>query len=50
MKSFEAASAAVWIHNQIGLLSGPGLIADDMEKILLKFLPKILRNLYDNRN
>ena len=50
MKSFEAASAAVWIHNQIGLLSGPGLIADDMEKILLKFLPKILRNLYDARN
>ena len=50
MKSFEAAAAASWIHNQIGIMGGPGLIADDMEKILSKTMPKILRGLYEVRD
>jgi len=50
MKSFEAAAAASWIHNQIGIVGGPGLIADDMEKILSKLMPKILRGLYEVRD
>ena len=49
MKSFEAAGAASWIHNEIGIIGGPGLIADDMEKILSKSMPKILRGLYEVR-
>ena len=50
MKSFEAAGAASWIHNEIGIIGGPGLIADDMEKILSKTMPKILRGLYEVRD
>lgn len=30
MESFEAASAAVWIHGRAAEIAGPGLIADDL--------------------
>ena len=30
MKAFEAASAAVWLHERSARLAGPGMIADDL--------------------
>jgi NAD(P)H-hydrate epimerase len=40
--SFEAASAAVWLHAQAGRALGPGLIAEDLPEAL----PAILRTLF----
>ncbi|MBM3545310.1 MAG: NAD(P)H-hydrate dehydratase [Alphaproteobacteria bacterium] len=34
MPSFEAASAAVWIHGRAGARGGPGLIAEDLPEAL----------------
>ena len=41
MPPFEAASAAVWLHGDLGLRLGPGLIADDLPDAL----PATLRQL-----
>ena len=41
MPTFEAASAAVWMHGAAASLFGPGLVADDLPELL----PKVLRQL-----
>ena len=41
MPSFEAASAAVWLHAEAGSRFGPGLIAEDLPEAL----PPLLRGL-----
>ena len=41
MPSFEAASAAVWLHSEAGSRFGPGLIAEDLPDLL----PPLLRDL-----
>lgn len=41
MPTFEAAAAAVWLHGAAGSATGPGLIAEDIEKAL----PQILSGL-----
>jgi hydroxyethylthiazole kinase-like uncharacterized protein yjeF len=41
MPSFEAASAAVWLHGEAGNAIGPGLIAEDLPETL----PSVLRKL-----
>ncbi len=38
MDSFEAASAAVWIHSDAAERFGPGLVADDLSEILPRAL------------
>lgn len=38
MDSFEAASAAVWIHSDAAEQFGPGLVADDLSEILPRAL------------
>lgn len=43
MLSFEAASAAVWLHSEAGSRFGPGLIAEDLPDLL----PPLLRGLLD---
>jgi NAD(P)H-hydrate epimerase len=40
METFYAAAYGVWLHSESGKYLGPGLIADDIPKIL----PKILKN------
>ncbi len=37
---FEAASAAVWLHNEAARLAGPGLIADDLSAVVPKALAR----------
>ncbi len=37
---FEAASAAVWLHNEAARLAGPGLIADDLSVVVPKALAR----------
>ena len=41
MKTFYAAAYGVWLHSEAGKHLGPGLIADDIPKILPKILKKI---------
>jgi hydroxyethylthiazole kinase-like uncharacterized protein yjeF len=43
MASFEAASAAVWLHAQAGMVAGPGLIAEDLSEAL----PQIYARLFE---
>jgi hydroxyethylthiazole kinase-like uncharacterized protein yjeF len=42
MPAFEAASAAVWLHGEVGRAVGPGLIAEDLPEAL----PSVYRRLY----
>ena len=44
------SSAASWIHNEIGLETGPGLIAEDMNKFISKIMSKKLKRIYENGN
>jgi hydroxyethylthiazole kinase-like uncharacterized protein yjeF len=44
MPSFEAASAAVWMHGEAGSRFGPGLIAEDLPDLLPPLLRDILRS------
>ena len=46
IKSFKAACAAQWIHSSIGLIAGPGLIAEDMISIIKDDIPDILMRIY----
>ena len=48
MKSHFAAGAASWLHNEIGIQAGPGLIAEDMNKFLSKAISKQLRRIYQS--
>jgi ADP-dependent NAD(P)H-hydrate dehydratase / NAD(P)H-hydrate epimerase len=41
MPAFEAASAAVWLHGQAALATGPGLISEDLPEAL----PRVYREL-----
>jgi NAD(P)H-hydrate epimerase len=41
MDTFYAAAYAVWLHSEAGKYLGPGLVAEDIPKIL----PKILKNI-----
>ena len=50
MKSHYSAAAASWIHNEIGLDAGPGLIAEDMNKFISKIMSKKLKRIYENGN
>jgi NAD(P)H-hydrate epimerase len=43
MEPFEAVSAAVWMHGRAAELFGPGLISEDLPKML----PAVLRELAD---
>ncbi len=42
MPSFEAASAAVWLHGEAAATFGPGLISEDLPEVL----PRIYRALF----
>ena len=46
MPSFEAASAAVWLHGEAARRFGPGLIAEDLEKQLPAALSGLHRQLH----
>ena len=45
MPPFAAASAAVWLHGEVGHEVGPGLIAEDLPEAL----PRVYRRLYGIR-
>jgi ADP-dependent NAD(P)H-hydrate dehydratase / NAD(P)H-hydrate epimerase len=42
MPAFEAACAGVWLHGEMGIEAGPGLIAED----LTEALPRVYRRLF----
>jgi NAD(P)H-hydrate epimerase len=47
MESFAAVSAAVWMHGRAAQLFGPGLIAEDVPKMLplvLEELEELAKN------
>ena len=48
MKSHQAAAAASWLHNEIGLENGPGFIAEDMPRFIARTITKKLKKLYEN--
>ena len=50
MKSHFAAGAGSWLHNEIGIQTGPGLIAEDMNKLLSKVISKQLRRIYQSED
>ena len=50
MKSHFAAGAASWLHNEIGIQAGPGLIAEDMNKFLSKVISKQLMRIYKSED
>ena len=50
MKSHAAAAAASWLHNEIGLDAGPGLIAEDMSDFLSKIMSNKLKIIYQKFN
>jgi len=41
MAAFEAAAAAVWLHNEAGASFGPGLIAEDLPDLLPRRLAEL---------
>jgi hydroxyethylthiazole kinase-like uncharacterized protein yjeF len=43
MPGFEAASAAVWLHAQAGMVAGPGLIAEDLPELMPRIYPQVHR-------
>jgi NAD(P)H-hydrate epimerase len=43
MDAFEGVSAAVWMHGRAAQLFGPGLIAEDLPKML----PAVLQEMAD---
>lgn len=43
MDAFDAACAACWVHGELGLQLGPGLISEDLPEAL----PALLRRFYD---
>ncbi|WP_143435663.1 NAD(P)H-hydrate dehydratase [Henriciella aquimarina] len=45
MTAFDAACAACWVHGELGLRLGPGLIAEDLPEAL----PELLSEFYDSR-
>jgi hydroxyethylthiazole kinase-like uncharacterized protein yjeF len=49
MGSFEAGSAAVWLHTQAALAAGPGLIAEDLPETLPRVLPGLYQLLQSPR-
>jgi hydroxyethylthiazole kinase-like uncharacterized protein yjeF len=42
MPTFEAASAAVWIHGEAGNVAGPGMISEDLDLALHDVLGRLL--------
>ena len=50
MKSHDAAAAASWLHNEIALEAGPGLIAEDMSNVLSRIMSKKLKSIYQKFN
>lgn len=45
MQVFDAACAACWVHGELGLRLGPGLIAEDLPEAL----PGLLQDFHDSR-
>lgn len=45
MEAFDAACAACWVHGELGLRLGPGLISEDLPEAL----PALLREFYEAR-
>jgi len=43
MASFEAASAAAWLHGEAARVFGPGLIAEDLPEMLPRVLAQLMR-------
>jgi NAD(P)H-hydrate epimerase len=41
MEAFDAAAAAVWLHGEAGGVAGPGLVSEDLPRVL----PRVLRRL-----
>jgi hydroxyethylthiazole kinase-like uncharacterized protein yjeF len=41
MAAFDAAAAAVWIHGELGVMFGPGIIAEDMADLLPGLLQRL---------
>ncbi len=44
MDAFRAAGAAVWLHGRAATLFGPGLVSEDLPKILPRVLRRLRRN------
>ena len=42
MRAFEGACAGSWIHGEAGKLFGPGLVSEDLEKMIPRVLSNIL--------
>jgi len=43
MPPFEAAACAVWLHGEAAQKFGPGLIAEDLPKMLPRVLADLLQ-------
>jgi NAD(P)H-hydrate epimerase len=43
MDPFEAVSAAAWMHGRAAQLFGPGLVAEDLPKLLPAVLQELAR-------
>ncbi len=50
MAAYDAAAAAVWIHSEAARLFGPGLIAEDVPRLIPDVLAHLLAQTEDNED